>query len=67
MVARLRESLDEVAANPRSIGGRVLVELARYVYGLVEDLPPGPAQTPERTFDEPRAHGYGGAAFAADR
>jgi hyaluronoglucosaminidase len=67
MVARLRESLDEVAANPRSTGGRVLVELARYVYGLVEDLPPGPAQTPERTFDEPRAHGYGGAAFAADR
>jgi hyaluronoglucosaminidase len=37
MVTWLQESLEEVHANPRSIGGRGVIELAEYVYETLKD------------------------------
>jgi hypothetical protein len=63
MVGGLKESIGEVRSNPRSVGGKRLAALGEYVYGKVQDV----IAEEETQVPEPEPHGFGGAAFAADR
>jgi hypothetical protein len=64
-VAWLKESVDEVRADPHSVGGSELRALGEWVYDDLKEHQAAVTQPPEEA--TPEAHGYGGAAFVADR
>lgn len=64
-VAWLKESVDEVRADQHSVGGSELRALGEWVYDDLKEHQAAVAHPRDEA--APEMHGYGGAAFVADR